>query len=474
MNIISNFIPNLIFYFELILFTTGVVSVRTRSSWFLIVHSLIVLIVVFPLYLGANDIPAPTCAFILSDACLILFPLSFAFIFSRQIVPLQEKKFIALYAVTLLSFISYLVFPECRIENIYVLHMAGWSLILFYCYRKKPNLYAYILYAVCLCNIAAVGVLFFLKRDSFSIVASSGILNIVTFLIILFFYITRIIDASSRFEKIHEMNKRLTHNVTRLKISNEQIRKIIMQKDLELLQLSRHASLAEITTGIAHELSQPLTGIKGIAQNMIDDINYDDFDNLQAVSELHKISSLVDKSSSIIDHIRNFSKKSIFTMKNADLNSVVLDAIDLVQNQIKKNNIDLVFILDENIPRINGNTVSLEQMIVNFILNARDAIIEKKLTSESLEGHIHVATTTDDTNVVLNIEDNGTGIPDDILQKIWSPFFTTKTKGQGTGIGLSICSRIIREHNAIIDIKTSKKGTSFIIKFPVNSPSRKD
>ena len=319
-----------------------------------------------------------------------------------------------------------------------------------------------------------MGVLFFLKRDSFSIVASSGILNIVTFLIILFFYITRIIDASSRFEKIHEMNKRLTHNVTRLKISNEQIRKIIMQKDLELLQLSRHASLAEITTGIAHELSQPLTGIKGIAQNMIDDINYDDFDNLQAVSELHKISSLVDKSSSIIDHIRNFSKKSIFTMKNADLNSVVLDAIDLVQNQIKKNNIDLVFILDENIPRINGNTVSLEQMIVNFILNARDAIIEKKLTLESLEGQIHVATTTDDTYVVLNIEDNGTGIPDDILQKIWSPFFTTKTKGQGTGIGLSICSRIIREHNALIEIKTSKRGTSFIIKFPVNSPARKD
>jgi C4-dicarboxylate-specific signal transduction histidine kinase len=251
-----------------------------------------------------------------------------------------------------------------------------------------------------------------------------------------------------------------------LKQSNDSCRKIILEKDLELSQMARHASLAELTAGIAHELAQPLTGIKGIAQNMIDDINAEEFENLQAVSELLRICSLVDKSSSIINHIRNFSKKTALAMKLNDLNYVILDAIDLINLQLKKNSIDLVFVLDDTIPKITGDKISLEQLIVNIILNSKDAILEKEFESEEENGTIRITTFAADGAVMMIIQDNGSGISEDIKHKIWSPFFTTKKREHGTGIGLSICSKILKDHKATVDIQSDKNGTQFSIRFP--------
>jgi C4-dicarboxylate-specific signal transduction histidine kinase len=460
-------IANLVLYLEAIVFITALVTLKTRLSPYILMHTLTVIIMILPFYLGANGIAVHESIFKLTDAALVLFPLSAAFIIVPTAKPFQTKQTSSLYILALASLAIYFAAPQCRTENFLLTHTASWIVILYLIYQKKAESVTRVYLLFSSMAIMILLLLFFLNRDITVLATSAGLFSVIFTYTIIFFYMNRIVNATRRFEKIHDMNKKLTHTVSRLKTSNEQIQKIIMQKDIELLQLSRHASLAEITTGIAHELSQPLTGIKGIAQNMIDDINYDEFDKLQAVSELHKISSLVDKSSSIIDHIRNFSKKSLFSMKTIDLNATVLDAIDLINHQLKKNEIDLVFILDENIPRITGNTLSLEQMIVNIILNARDAIIEKKQLTNKSEGRIHVSTTADNQSVILKIEDNGPGIPDDIVKKIWSPFFTTKSKGQGTGIGLSICSRIIREHQGSLELKTNKKGTSFTIRFPV-------
>ena len=266
--------------------------------------------------------------------------------------------------------------------------------------------------------------------------------------------------------KTNELNKKLNHHISRLKQSVDQCKRIISDKDLELYQLSRHASLAEITTGIGHELSQPLTGIKGIAQNMIDDINYEEFDTMQAVSELLKICSLVDKSSSIIDHIRNFSRKTGVIKKQLDINNVILNAIDLINIQIRKSNIDIIFILDENIPKIHGDNISLEQLIINIILNSRDAIIENRYYEPAHQGRIKITTQMVDDKVRLTIEDNGTGIPQEIMSKIWSPFFTSKKRNHGTGIGLSISSKILKDHDADVNLTSNSNGTIFDFDFP--------
>jgi signal transduction histidine kinase len=249
-------------------------------------------------------------------------------------------------------------------------------------------------------------------------------------------------------------------------MGNDTLKEIISQKDIELLQIARHASLAEITTGIAHELAQPLTGIKCIAQNMIDDINLNEFDALQSVADLTKMSSLVDRSSSIINHIRTFTRKRNFSFQQVDLNASILNAIELINNQMKNNGIDIIFALDDSVPKIYGDNLSLEQLFINLILNSKDAILAKKDMHDNFTGIIKI-TTIFYNKVKLVIEDNGYGIPKDIIPKIWTPFFTTKMKGNGTGIGLSLSHRIIEEHNADVAIDSSDEGTAFTILFPV-------
>lgn len=295
---------------------------------------------------------------------------------------------------------------------------------------------------------------------------------------LMLFTITSVLFVLSYFKKIarlskylklnEETNRQLNHTITRLKLKIELLGQVIQQKELELLQMSKHASLAEITAGIAHELAQPLTGIKGIAQNMMDDINYDEFEKLQAVSELMKICTLVDKSSSIIDHIRNFSKKNGMNMQFIDINKVILNAIDLVNIQFKKYDIDVVLMLNENVKRIYGDTISLELLIINLLINARDAILERRRAESEHTGKITIISDSLPEGVNLIIEDNGTGIPQEIIKKIWSPFFTTKRKSNSTGIGLSISNKILREHNAEVRLESSPgSGSRFIVLFPV-------
>lgn len=262
-------------------------------------------------------------------------------------------------------------------------------------------------------------------------------------------------------------NKKLTHTISRLKQSSDQYKRIIIEKDQELFQLARHASLAEMTAGITHEMSQPLTGIKGVAQNLIDDINYEEFNNLHAVADLTKISNLVDKSATIIDHIRSFSKKGVFQKKALSINETIRDAIDLIGSQLRKNDIELFLHLEESLPQFYGDKISIEQLVINILLNARDAINEK-IYNDDDQGIITIKTLqNNDTYISLIIEDNGIGIQKDSIKKIWSPFFTTKSSNLGTGIGLSISSKILKEHEATIDVSSGNGLTVFTFNFPV-------
>lgn len=290
------------------------------------------------------------------------------------------------------------------------------------------------------------------------------------YFIIISGYTRKIISFTSRFSNMNFLNKNLNQKINRLRQSSEQLKRIIAQKDIELLQVARHASLAEVTTGIAHELAQPLTGIKCIAQNLVDDIICNELDSEQAASDLEKISSLVDRSSSIIDHIRSFSRKRGFSLHPVDINTCILNGIDLINNQMKKNSIDVIFILDDTIPQIWGDNLSLEQLFINLFLNSKDAILARQDDEPYLSGYIKITTALKESQVIIIIEDNGNGIPEDIITKIWTPFFTTKLKGKGTGIGLSLSHRIIKEHNAEVLVDTSARGTIFTIRFSIGPP----
>jgi signal transduction histidine kinase len=272
--------------------------------------------------------------------------------------------------------------------------------------------------------------------------------------------------ALLKIRALARMNTTLTKLNRLLKQRNDQYIAMLNKKDNDIQLLSKYSTMAEITASIAHEIAQPLTGIKSTAQNMMDDINLDDFNYLEALSELQKICTMVDKATYIIDHIRSFTTNN-HIFKLIDINSIIMNAVTLTHNQLQKHNIEIMLLLNDSIPKIYGNSISIEQILLNLITNARDAIIEKaKKIQSDFTGKITIKTDFSDDYVLITVEDNGTGIQPDIQKHIWSPFFTTKKYSQSLGIGLSISKKIINDHNGEISIESvPDEGSIFTIKF---------
>ncbi|MCP4132106.1 MAG: hypothetical protein GY754_14115 [bacterium] len=396
---------------------------------------------------------------------LLLFPSIFSFMIIRHFIISSKTNFLPLYILSAISAVLVILLDQYAVIILFTLYLFLYIFIIFILFQNKLKISIKAFQAVILINILYTFLALY-TSEVFHFVISTGGMTSISLILLMSDYKKKINTFIRQLNNSNKLNKKINHQLTRLQQRNEQYKRIIAEKDIEIFQVSRHASLAEVTTGIAHELAQPLTGIKGLAQNLVDDINYEEFEELQAVSDLLKICSLVDKSTSIIDHIRNFSQKSGFSMKDINLNGSIINAIDLIKQQLKKNNINLISVLDENAPKIYGDNLSLEQLIVNLTLNSQDAILEKRNEDPKYNGNIKITTTAKNNSVKMIIEDNGVGIPQNIISNIWSPFFTTKTRNQGTGIGLSICNKIIKEHNAHIDVKTGSSGTAFIITFP--------
>lgn len=440
---------------------------RNRKGRLLLLNSLPALLSGLPLFASISGI-----TLIFSNALTLtgyfLFPLTFVFLI-LDYYPLGKRKHLLILSITASAgILSILIFPVF-LNRILIIYQLSAFLYLIFILRERLLIKINITLLLII-SPSIISLFYFLKQGEHSLAAALIIVYLLTNIFLLYEYSKRAEIINRRITGISALNKKLDQVITRQKQNNDQLKKIIAQKDVELLQIARHASLAEITTGIAHELAQPLTGIKCISQSIIDDINYEELDLMQAVSDLSKISSLVDRSSSIIDHIRTFSRKRGFSFQPADLNACILNAVELVNNQMRNSLIDVEFILDESIPGIYGDNLSLEQLFINLILNSRDAINARKESSEEPAGKIKIMTGANEHNAWLIIEDNGCGIPEDIIPRIWTPFFTTKRKGKGTGIGLSLSHRIIKEHNAEVSVESSGNGTLFTITFPLEQP----
>ena len=444
---------------------------RNRKSRLYLLHSLPVLLAGIPTFFAAHSFYFQY-SYIPISAGLLLYPLTLMAVI-MDYYPVDKTRHLLRWAIPASFCITFSFFNLNWNYNLVIAFNLAVYIYILIILRDKIFIRTDIVSVVIISIIAVLWNLF----------SASGLQSLVlliisfylaTSFILLYNYSKRADSINRRITNLTALNKRFDQIITRQKQNIDQLKKIIAQKDIELLQVARHASLAEVTTGIAHELAQPLTGIKCISQNIVDDINYNELDLMQAVADLTKISALVDRSSSIIDHIRTFSRKRGFFIQPADLNACILNAVELVSNQLKNSEIELVFILDDSIPAIYGDTLSLEQLFINMILNSRDAIITRREKNREITGVIKIKTFSGDGNVTLVIEDNGGGIPDDIIPKIWTPFFTTKKKGKGTGIGLSLSHRIIREHNAEVAVQNSGAGTVFTITFPSEKPASRE
>jgi PAS domain S-box-containing protein len=255
------------------------------------------------------------------------------------------------------------------------------------------------------------------------------------------------------------------------------IRDISQRKKMESMQMhaDRMSTLGEMASGIAHEINQPLNIISMVMDKILfESAKTETIDIEFLKNKSDKIFENITRTRNIIDHIRAFSRShDDYVLTAFDINSSIENAASMIMEQFKHLGINLNFQLEKQIPQIVGNTYIFEQVILNLLVNAKDAVIEKK--SKKLEyGDMIIGIRSYQENqfIIVEVTDNGIGISNDDINNIMLPFYTTKEEGKGTGLGLSICYQIIKEMNGTIDI-TSKRYHGTKIKIVLDIQKKK-
>ncbi|MBF0106249.1 MAG: GHKL domain-containing protein [Deltaproteobacteria bacterium] len=233
----------------------------------------------------------------------------------------------------------------------------------------------------------------------------------------------------------------------------------------QFIQAAKLTAMGELTAGVAHELMQPLNVVKIICQSMLKDIEKDRFDMQDCKNDLPEIVTQMNRMSDIIDHMRVYTRKTTGTaMEPVNINTSIQNVFKILGQQLRNHSIEVTKILQEDLLAIKGNPIRVEQVLVNIINNAAHAL-------EEVNGKKQLKITTaqlSPAEIVIEIKDNGPGIPDALKEKIMQPFFTTKKAGKGTGLGLSVSSKIIEEHKGRIEVHTAEGGGAlFRIVLPV-------
>lgn len=269
-----------------------------------------------------------------------------------------------------------------------------------------------------------------------------------------------VIGASKIARDITELKRTQDHIQSLLHEAERREQKLV-EKQAQLVQAAKLASIGELTTGIAHELNNPLNNISLLAWNVIDQLRPSDTHE-SAVSSLNLLQAQVNRAATIINHLRTFGRASSERVEPISLHEVIRSSVSFVSDTMRLANITVQLDLSPEDPIVVGNRIRLEQVFVNLLTNARDAL-EHADTKE-----IWINSRIRQTAVELVFRDTGCGVRPDVLPRIFDPFFTTKPSGEGTGLGLSISYGIVKEHHGDIEVESSAgEGTRFVIQLPV-------
>jgi PAS domain S-box-containing protein len=236
----------------------------------------------------------------------------------------------------------------------------------------------------------------------------------------------------------------------------------------QLIQSEKLSALGELTAGVAHELKQPLNGIKIISQSLLKDIERGQFEKEELGEDLQDVVNQVNKMADIIDHMRIFTRSSEGTVhESIDINSIVEGAFKFLGQQLKNHNIEVGEDLGSDLPKVAGDPNRLEQVFLNLISNARNAVEGNGKEKKRIDIRTYADNTNGDSAVVMEVSDNGEGVPEHAKEKIFQPFFTTNAPGKGTGLGLSVSSKIIEEHRGRLELdSTVGEGATFRMILP--------
>jgi two-component system NtrC family sensor kinase len=216
------------------------------------------------------------------------------------------------------------------------------------------------------------------------------------------------------------------------------------------------AAIGQLTAGLAHEINNPLGGIRLCFNNLISL----EMDEETKKRHIEVINTGLQKIHDIIKQLLDFSKQTELVISSASVNSMVEDVLKLAEYLIEKKRIRVIKEFSEDIPQVRVDRNKIEQVFLNIILNAIQAM-------DGREGVLTIKTLARNGRVFISFSDTGPGIPDEILPRIFDPFFTTKPVGEGTGLGLSVSKSIVEQHNGVIRVDTSKGGTTFTVELPL-------
>ncbi len=262
---------------------------------------------------------------------------------------------------------------------------------------------------------------------------------------------------------LHELNRNLEKRI------NEEINRANIQQQL-LVQKSKLESIGELSAGLAHEINQPLGGISMGLDNILFNINEDGLDENYLRRKINLLFKDIERIHKIIEHVRLFSRdQDKLIIEKISVNEVIDNALSLVSKQLKSRNIELIINFPDSTIYTSGNKYRLEQVILNLLSNAGQAVDEKSkfIETNSFVKQISVDLFENTDKVIITINDNGVGIKKSIISKIFNPFFTTKSEKSGTGLGLSISYGIISEMKGTIEVESAEdKYTKVIVMLP--------
>jgi signal transduction histidine kinase len=227
----------------------------------------------------------------------------------------------------------------------------------------------------------------------------------------------------------------------------------------QLLMTERLATIGELVSGIAHELNNPLTGVIGFSELLMEREVADD-----VKEDLTVIAGEAQRAARIVKNLLTFARKHAPVKQASQVNSIIDDVLRLRAYEHKVNNIQVVLKRDPNLPEILTDYFQMQQVFLNIIINA-----EYFMVGSHGGGTLTIETARVDGVIRTSIADDGPGIPPANVGRVFDPFFTTKDVGKGTGLGLSICHGIITEHGGHIYARSEPgKGATFVVELPVD------
>lgn len=265
----------------------------------------------------------------------------------------------------------------------------------------------------------------------------------------------------------------LIQNRNLLEIENQTIQIQQQHDDLkntqaQLVQSAKLASLGEMATGMGHELNQPLMIIQLLAETGKEYLAEGGYDEL--ADSFDTIQQQVDRAAFIVRHLKTFGRDTSYTQfTDENINQIIENTFVFITEQLRLNEVEVIKNLSENLPSIHCSSIQIEQVLLNLLLNAKDAV------ETAPKKQVHVRSFQENDKVVIEIKDFGQGISKENLEKIFDPFFTTKGVGKGTGLGLSISYGIIQNHSGTLKVTSQEgSGTTFRMELPLINPNGKN